>query len=275
MMSPEWRQTTITFPDPHAADQVAITHLAPILTEAETRQLISAWFYVRKESWRLRYLPASTAAEAEADHYLAGELARLRHDRHISAAVPGIYEPEIHAFGGTTAMDAAHRLWHHDSRHLLSPAIGRNPARHRELSIMLVAAMMRAAGLDWYEQGDVWARVADHREPPEPTLVETLMQSVKRLLTVDLVSLTRREAPLAAARTWFEAYTTAGDTLNHLNQAARLRRGLRAILAHHVIFAWNRRSIPGLYQAAIATAAKTTIFGPDPTSPVSTSDGDS
>jgi thiopeptide-type bacteriocin biosynthesis protein len=273
MMSPDWRQTTITFPDPHAADQVAITHLAPILTEAETRQIITAWFYVRKETWRLRYLPASSTAEA--DHYLTGHLARLCHDRHIGAAAPGIYEPEVHAFGGTAAMDAAHRLWHHDSRHLLTPATGQTPARHRELSIMLVAAMMRAAGLDWYEQGDVWARVADHREPPEPTLVETLLHSVKRLLTVDPASLTRQGAPLAAARTWFEAHTAAGATLNRLNQTARLQRGLRATLAHHVIFSWNRRSIPALHQAALATAARTIIFGPDPTRPVLTPVGES
>jgi len=44
-----------------------------------------------------------------------------------------------------------------------------------------------------------------------------------------------------------------------------LRRGLRATLAHHVIFAWNRRSIPGQHQAALAAAAKTVIFGADPT----------
>jgi thiopeptide-type bacteriocin biosynthesis protein len=272
MTSPEWRQTTITFPEPHAAEHVAITHLAPILAEAETRQLITAWFYVRKGTWRLRYLPTSNTAEA--DHYLTGQLARLRHDRHISAAVPGSYEPETHAFGGTAAMDTAHRLWHHDSRHLLAPATGQTPARHREMSIMLAVTVMRAAGLDWYEQGDVWARVADHRDPPEPTLVDTQLHTVKRLLTVDPASLTRQGAPLAAARTWFEAYTAAGDTLHRLNQTGRMRRGLRATLAHHVIFAWNRRSIPSMHQAALATAAKTTIFGPDPTHPVSIPDGD-
>jgi thiopeptide-type bacteriocin biosynthesis protein len=272
MTSPEWRQITITFPDSPAADQVAITHLAPILTEAETRQLITAWFYVRKETWRLRYLPASTTAEA--DHYLTGQLARLRHDRHINAAVPGIYEPETHAFGGTTAMDAAHQLWHHDSRHLLT----RSPAtasRDREVSIMLCASMMRGAGLDWYEQGDVWARVADHRDPPALALAESLQQPTYRLLIVDPANLTRKDAPLAGCHEQFDAYAVAGQALRELNQRGQLHRGLRATLAHHVIFAWNRRSIPGAYQAALATAAKTVIFGPDPTARHSTPRGDS
>ncbi|MFI5489204.1 thiopeptide-type bacteriocin biosynthesis protein [Micromonospora echinaurantiaca] len=272
MTAPEWRQTTIAFPDPHAAEQAASTHLAPILAEAEARHLITTWFYIRKGNWRLRYLPATTT---DADRYLTRELERLTYGRHIRAAVPGIYEPEIHAFGGPEAMDTAHRLWHHDSRHLLTRSTDHTPARQRETSIMLSATMMRAAGLDWYEQGDVWARVADHREPPQPALVDSLQNAARRLLTVDPATLTRQAAPLAGCRTLFEAYTSAGDTLRHLNQTGQLRRGLRATLAHHVIFAWNRRGIPGLHQAALATAAKTIIFGPEPTLGALTPGGDS
>ena len=273
MTAPEWRQTTITFPDPHAAQQTASRHLAPILAKAEARHLITTWFYVRKDSWRLRYLPATNATDA--DHYLTSELERLTHDRHIRAAVPGIYETETHAFGGPEAMDTAHRLWHHDSRRLLARSTDQLSAHQRELSIMLSAAMMRAAGLDWYEQGDVWARVADHRDPPPPALIDAQQQSLQRLLTVDPASLTHEGTPLAAAGTWFEAHTAAGDALNRLNQTGRLRRGLRAVLAHHVIFAWNRRSIPGLHQAALAHLAKTIIFGPDPAPRVLTPGDDS
>ncbi|WP_416901299.1 thiopeptide-type bacteriocin biosynthesis protein [Micromonospora echinospora] len=260
MTAPEWRQTTIAFPDPHAAEQAAITHLAPILDEAEARHLITTWFYVRKDNWRLRYLPAATTTDA--DRYLTSELERLTHGRHIRVAVPGIYEPETHAFGGPEAMDTAHRLWHHDSRYLLTRSIDDMPARQRELSIMLSAAMMRAAGLDWYEQGDVWARVADHRDPPQVDLVDTLRNAARRLLTVDPASLTHREGPLAGCHSLFEAYMSAGEALRQLNQTGQLRRGLRATLAHHVIFTWNRRGIPGLHQAALAAAAKTIIFGP-------------
>lgn len=262
MTAPEWRQVTIAFPDPHAAEQAASTHLAPILAEAEARRLITTWFYVRKGDWRLRYLPAATI---DADRYLTGELERLIHDRRICGAVPGIYEPETCAFGGPEAMDAAHQLWHSDSHHLLTSSSDREPARHRETSIMLAAVMMRAAALDWYEQGDVWARVAEHRDPPQPGSVAALLNAARRLLTVDPTNLTRQQAPLAGYQTLIDAYTSAGDTLRHLNQTGQLHRGLRATLAHHVIFAWNRRSIPGLQQAALAVTAKTVVFGPDPT----------
>ena len=40
-----------------------------------------------------------------------------------------------------------------------SDAAGRHGHR-REISLMLCSVLMRAAGQDWYEQGDVWARVA-------------------------------------------------------------------------------------------------------------------
>lgn len=262
MTRPAWCQLNITFPDPHAADDVAITHLGPILAEAETRRLISAWFFVRKGAWRLRYLPVFTRSDADA--YLTDQLGHLNHAGYLNAIIPGTYEPEIHAFGGTLAMEAAHRLWHDDSRHLLARNTDGEPARLQEVSIMLCAAMMRAAGLDRYEQGDVWARVAEHRDPPSPSLIEGLEGSVRRLLTVDPTSLAQDGAPLAAARTWIAVYTTAGTTLGGLNQTGQLHRGLRAVLAHHVIFAWNRRGVPGPRQGALASVAKTIIFGPDP-----------
>lgn len=261
MTAPQWRQTTIAFADPHTAEQTAIAHLAPILAEAEARSLITIWFYVRKGDWRLRYLPAADSTGAE--RYLTSDLERLTQRRLIHGAVAGIYEPETHAFGGPEAMDSAHQLWHHDSRLLLTGAD--HPARQRELFIMACAAMMRAAGLDWYEQGDVWARVADHRDRPDPARVAALHHAVRRLLTVDPAGLTGPGAPMAGCHTLVQAYTTAGAALRQLNQSGHLRRGLRATLAHHVIFAWNRRGIPGLHQAAVAAAAKTIIFGPDPT----------
>lgn len=269
MTAPPWRQTAISFVDPETAEQIAIAHIAPILADAEARSLITAWFYVRKGEWRLRYRPTDSSRTAE-DH-IDSELERLVRHRLIHGAIAGIYEPEVYAFGGPAAMDIAHQLWHQDSRHTLTGTT----AHHREQSIMLVAAMMRAAGLDWYEQGDVWARIAEHRDPPHPGHVASLHRATQRLLTVDLASLTVPGAAMADCSALAEAYTTAGDSLRRINQAGRLQhRGLRDILTHHVIFAWNRRSIPGLDQAAIAVAAKILIFGPGPKAGLVTAGGE-
>src|SRR6187551_2635999 len=129
MTATKWRQVTITFPDPAIAVQAASTHLAPILADAKAHQLITTWFYVRKGDWRLRYLAVATI---DADRYLTSELERLTRDNRICGAVPGIYEPETCAFGGPAAMDIAHQLWHHDSRHLLTRDNGHTTNHERE-----------------------------------------------------------------------------------------------------------------------------------------------
>jgi thiopeptide-type bacteriocin biosynthesis protein len=268
MTTLEWRQVTVTFPDPHNAEETARRHLAPILAEAERRQLISAWFYIRKGAWRLRYAPTAIGS----DRYVDDALERLTRDHLLHDTVAGIYEPEMYAFGGAEAMDAAHQLWHQDSRHLLIDGEGA-AVRQRETSIMLLAAMMRAALLDWYEQGDVWARVAAHRDSPKPGAVASLLTGAKRLLTVDLISLAQQEASLIGHQTLIEAYASAGNALQSLNSSGRLHRGLRDVLAHHVLFSWNRRGVPGLQQAALAAAAKTAVFGPDPTLDVPVPEG--
>ncbi|WP_264372917.1 thiopeptide-type bacteriocin biosynthesis protein [Nonomuraea phyllanthi] len=161
-----WRQVNLAFPDWASAEHIAVTHLAPLLEAAEHERLITAWFFMRKRPcWRIRYAPSSGRTQP---HFRA-HLNNLIRQRHIDTATEAVYEPEQHAFGGAEAMWCSHDLFHLDSRHLLhhlthSPGM----QRRRELSILLCTVLLRAAGLDWYEQGDVWARVADHRDLPSP-----------------------------------------------------------------------------------------------------------
>jgi thiopeptide-type bacteriocin biosynthesis protein len=252
-----WQQTNLDFADAALAERTAITHVVPLLTAAETARLISAWFIVRKgHQWRLRYRPTHAGDRGIP---LRAQLHDLRDAGHLTKVTPVIYEPETTAFGGPRAMRLAHRLWHVDSRNLLtSPP----PAHTRELSILFCATMMRAAGLDWYEQGDIWARVADHRDPADPAPTESQRDNVHRLLVVDPASLTHPGAPLAGETAWLDAFAAAGAALRRTHDSGQLLRGLRDVLAHHVIFAWNRRGIPAHEQAVLATTARDCIFGP-------------
>lgn len=113
-----------------------------------------------------------------------------------------IYEPESKAFGGPQAMEIAHRLFHADSRHLLARAAEPNPpALGRTATVVvLISAMLRAAGLDWYEQGDVWAQFAMLRDAPKPVAPDraaTLTAAMRHLLRLDTWALTRDTTPLA------------------------------------------------------------------------------
>lgn len=140
---------------------------------------------------------------------------------------------------------------------------------------MLCGLMMRSAQLDWYEQGEVWARVAAHRPlPPHAAASQRgqLHDAVHRLLRVDPQYAMQPDGPLAHAAEWAHSYVEIGSDLAALNETGHLHRGLRDVLAHHVFFAWNRLGLPYTTQAAITAAARTVIFGQDPAAERSAAD---
>lgn len=264
MKSPTWCQTNVAFPDWERAETAAVARLAPLLRAAEDEGTLTAWFIIRKRPcWRLRYLPTPGAH----DHIGRGRDALIAEGT-ITAWTEIIYEPEAHAFGGTEAMASAHRLFHRDSRSVIDSLRNNAGIHRRETSLMLCSLMLRSARLDWYEQGDVWARVSAHRARPagaERGDSGRLLSAVRRLVSVNGEDMMRAGGPLAHAAEWADAYRVAGSELVHLADSGLLHRGLRDVLAHHVLFAWNRIGLTYAMQAALASAARTVIFGPDPT----------
>lgn len=245
-----WQQINISYVGEtrQEREERAIAHLGRVLPAAETAGLIASWWFIRKGAWRIRYLPAQTN---DGDH----QTRKLLTD--AVTWTTDIYEPETHAFGGPDAMNTAHTLFHHDSRHLLT-YLRQHPADRRERSLVHCTALMRAAALDLNEQGDVWARVLEYRaeplnRPPIPaaTTWDRFTSDVRRLL-------------VGTARTtdeWHTAFQDAGTTLLRLRETGKLTRGLRTVLALHVIFHWNRIGLTGPTQATLAHAAKEAIFG--------------
>ncbi|RLK54458.1 thiopeptide-type bacteriocin biosynthesis protein [Actinokineospora cianjurensis] len=268
-----WAQVAVRIDDYATAEHVGTTHLGPLMASAEHAGLITCWWFVRKNPyWRLRWRPVPGTAH-EANHVVQRALDTLRGKGIIAETTATIYEPEIHAFGGEKAMDLAHRLFHADSTHLLDHLAGdrgRGPSpgeKRRELTVLLCSNLMRAAGQDWYEQGDIWARVADNRPLPASTSADQVHAAVaglQRLMTVDASPTSPLLQPggsLAHVTGWATAFDTAGQHLGRLARAGTLRRGVRAVLAHHVLFHWNRLGLPHDTQALIAHTAKTVVLG--------------
>jgi thiopeptide-type bacteriocin biosynthesis protein len=267
-MSAPWCQVFVQFDDWTAAEQIAVTDLGPMLDDVEAAGVISSWFFMRKApSWRLRFLPPNESIAQTAASLVHRRLSALNSADRIARWVETIYEPETHAFGGPAGMDIAHHLFHQDSRHVLHYLDGaaEEPSdQRRELSILLACLLLRGAGLDWHEQGDVWARVAEHRTLPpdtQPDRLRTLKPALRRLITVDAAALIPHYGPLAYLDDWAAAFTDAGTTLGELASTGALRRGLRAVLTQHVIFAWNRIGLPHATQSLLAHTAKCVIFG--------------
>jgi protein-L-isoaspartate(D-aspartate) O-methyltransferase len=132
--------------------------------------------------------------------------------------------------------------------------------RRRELGLVLAAVLLRAAGQDWYEQGDVWERVAAHRGLAGPA-AGPRREAIRHLIT----AVRHADAsPLAAAPGWPLAFQDAGHALADLAKTGTITRGLRAVLAHHVLFAWNRLGISAPDQHVLAAAARQAVFGGPP-----------
>jgi thiopeptide-type bacteriocin biosynthesis protein len=269
-----WTQVNITYPgsDPRQRERHAIDHLARVLPAAEADGHLSSWWFIRKGPWRVRYLLTSGAIDKDPVQPLLtngqADVVAWSHD---------VYEPEVHAFGGPASMDTAHTLFHHDCRHLLAFLNG-SPHDRRERSLILCTALMRSAGLDLNEQGDVWARVAEqragvpHQPPaPDPNVWATFSSGVRHLL----LGTARAEAMMTD---WIAAFEDAGMKLRAFREGGELTRGIRAVIAVHVIFHWNRIGLGAVTQATLARVASDAVFSPGPplnegTSPLGKLDG--
>ncbi len=122
-------------------------------------------------------------------------------------------------------MDTAHELFHADSRHLLAFLSG-TPSGRRERSLILRTAFMRAAGLEFGEQGDVWARIVEqrcalHGELPDPSTWASFTGDVRRLLL-------GKVRPDETTSDWLTAFEEEGRQLRVLRESGRLTRGIRA-----------------------------------------------
>ncbi|MGW6454676.1 methyltransferase, FxLD system [Streptomyces sp. NPDC055078] len=262
---PEWPQYNIEFPDRKTSELAAAERLHPELTTLLAGGVITTWWFLRKPPGiRLRLLPVGTGSPGHLDRVLDG----LEAEGRITGWTTGIYEPEVFAFGGPGGMDIAHELFHHDSRnvldHLLRTRDGTAELGPRELGVLLISVLLRGAGLDRYEQGDVWARVAAERPSGRDVVPpERLKSAVQRLMTVNVrpTSSLINGGPLTALAGWVEAFESAGRQLVDLNRRGVLERGLRGVLAHHVIFHWNRLGLSAADQSTMSTLAKETVMG--------------
>ena len=270
--SGHWHQVHLQFPDWRNAEQTAAKHLWPLLRQSEQAGAISSWWFIRKHPcWRLRCQPGQAVTLQEAKTLLAQTLDTMQSRGLLVSSAETIYEPETCAFGGPDGIDAAHRLFHADCRNILSYLHQHDPALaasgqaigRREVSILLCTQMMRGAGQDWYEQADIWNRVTEHRPLPPgtpPHRTRELTPGMRQLMTTDTRGLAGDQGPLAFTRDWTRAFEQTGYELGRSARNGSLGRGLRDILAHHVIFHWNRIGLTARAQGILAKTASQVAF---------------
>jgi thiopeptide-type bacteriocin biosynthesis protein len=264
-----WWQARLRFTPWEQAEQAAATVLSPALGRLRHEGTITGWWFPRKHPyWRLRFRAPGTATALP--RVLGPLFDTLIADGYADRWTSSPYEPETAAFGGSTGIDIAHRLFETDTQGVLAhltpagaaPSVGR-----REISVLLCTALFRAAGLDPQDQADVWHRVAQSRPPlapPVPARLRDLGAELLRLIALDTTvgGLVRPGGPLAPHSGWFAGFTTAGRELADATRDGVLERGLRGTLASHVVFHWNRLGIPTTAQALLARTARDVLLDP-------------
>ncbi|MET8690541.1 thiopeptide-type bacteriocin biosynthesis protein [Streptomyces sp. NPDC004732] len=261
-LSAHWSQFYVEFTDWATAEQTARDHLVPMIRRLDNRDDTPLWWFTRKHPcWRLRfYAGPEDVIHSELDALTKAGL--LRH------WWPGIYEPETPAFGGVMGMLSAHRLFTADSHHILHHP--RAPLGRRELSVLLCTTLMRAAGLEWYEQGDVWDRVITEEQRSDTSQVpakrvDEVTEQIRKLLLSNIDPkgpLLMPNGPLNPVTQWFDSFRVTGESLHRSVQSGDLDRGLRRVLAYHIIFHWNRMGFSISTQSALALGARTAILDP-------------
>ncbi|MGW2720445.1 thiopeptide-type bacteriocin biosynthesis protein [Streptomyces sp. NPDC001492] len=271
-----WYSVSIQFADWNAAEQTALTGLGAQLEQAEKDGALANWWFLRKyPCWRLRCGPGSSATRTDAEKVVSTILDRLMADGLVDRWWQTIYEPESLAFGGPHGMATAHDLFHADSRGVLdylrrhgSSTMPDDALGRREVSVLLCSALFFGAGQEPHEQGDIWHRVEQLRPLPSDTPAARLagmtaaLHVLMTLNTSPTSPLFDKLGALAFLAPWAAAFETAGRRLGSAAHTGSLHRGMRDVLAHHVIFAWNRMGLDDRTQGILARAARDTAMNP-------------
>jgi thiopeptide-type bacteriocin biosynthesis protein len=258
-----WHQVRVRLAVLDQAERVLAAVVGPRLDDLVADGAAAGWWFMRKSpGWRIRLLDADVVAVGRA----LDDLAEARVLAEWNAAV---YEPEEAAFGGLAGMDAAHALFCADTSGVLGYLRRADPAPgRREISLLLISAMFGGAGLDWFERGDVFARIAAIRPAAaiSATAHARLAAQLRRILSAHVGGqspLFAPGGPAGFAAGWRVAFEDAGQAYAAAASAGTLARGLRAVLAHTVIFHWNRLGLLAAVQAALARAAASACLSGD------------
>lgn len=229
----------------------------------EAAQILSAALHDQP----FHFLRKDSGLRLRTERPCAAVLDRLVAEQQATGWVGGIYEPETDAFGGPEGIDVAHDVFCADSRSALTET---GSPGTRERCVMLLSAMIREGGLDPFEAGDVWSQFAALRPPvtaPTGPALDRSLSAMRRLMNADAGRRPDAEPGWAERVAAFE---DAGRRLRQLAADGRLIRGLRAVIAHHAIFAFNRASVPVTEQAATAWLGRQVAFSTEKDADVST-----
>lgn len=259
-----WVQVNLTFADYSTAENAMLDAVWPALRQLD----IDRWWFLRKRPhWRIRLRPAPNTTTASLLRQVATAFETVRSRRVIETWSIAHYEPETTVFGGIHGIRVVHDIFHADSNGYLEyrEATRTRPGQRTDpalVSLLITTHMFRAAGIEWPEYGDIWARVAEQR-PPLSTRSEmaSLTAKAATALRVDLRQMTATVPRFSGLEAWAISIDECGRRLGDLWRAGAVDVGIRGILARIVIFHWNRIGLQIEQQSLLAAAARDAVLG--------------
>jgi thiopeptide-type bacteriocin biosynthesis protein len=259
-----WRLVTTT---DATHDSLLHERVLPLLAALVQADTVDNWWFLRKPHGgphlRLRLHPAPRSDLAELTSALVGHFESWRQEGELLRCSRLVYEPEVSIFGGAGGMELAHELFWRDSVgycRSMPVLSARGFQFSAGVSAALLAGCFQGAGLDWFEQGDVWRIVGMLRAATLPeSVTEADAKPVARLRSIfagaDAV-VAEAASDLPELAEWHLAFKELGRGLADADGRGDLEIGLRRIIAVHVVFHWNRMGFGFAQQALLAQCAR-------------------
>ncbi len=241
-----WWHASVAFPDPHAD---AAQALATALGER-----------------RFHFLRKDAGVRLRTEQPVADLLDQLVADRVITGWVGGIYEPETHAFGGPRAWRSRTTCSAPTAPPRSPRPAPRRPRAQRDAAVRHDPRGGTGPLRSRRRMGPV-GRPAAPVTPPQGPALDRAVSAMRRLMNADAALRPDAEAGWVERVAEFE---DAGRRLRRLAADGRLIRGIRAVIAHHAIFAFNRAGVPAETQAATAWLGRHVAFSTGEGADVST-----
>jgi thiopeptide-type bacteriocin biosynthesis protein len=274
-----WRIPVVTSPTTHFSaceNDLLSTVIGPLCARLVEEKHISRWWFMRKTDQgphiRLRIFGQEPHLSKEGIPRVEEMLAELEEHKRIQHWTALTYEPETMLFGGPAAMELAHDLFYKDSnalyQWLAAERQGNTEAdmafrQHirSEASLLLIQRFLRGTALDPFEQWDTWVKVTQLRPGSTNVSPTQRARNVTALTSLLTSSETQRQelfgdSLYSILSHWSEHFERAGATLTQLYRDGALQRGLRQVLATHIIFHWNRFNFGAARQVELARMAE-------------------
>jgi thiopeptide-type bacteriocin biosynthesis protein len=260
-----WLYLRIELPDLKVAKRVITKSLYPVLTKLAAKGTIRRfWFLLKGDTCyhlRLRIFGETATLRSAAIEALMKALRPGEPRSGVTVCRELIYEPETALFGGPWAMELVHEFFHHDSLFTMAwmglPQQENGGLSHHQVSVIMLLHFLRSAGLDAFEQWDVWTKVYKLRPGNVEELAlawEAQQEGFRLLMYVDPKVVQDAVAAKGSKilNDYYEGVGSVGARLWEGNRTGRLERGLRHVVATNVVFHWNRFLFSGNEQVMMA-----------------------